>query len=129
MSRLNRFIVERCRELRQRETPAEKALWDALRNRKFLGLKILRQHPFIYADDGPGDSFFVADFYCVEKKLIIELDGPIHDLQKDYDRNRDQILNSLGLQVLRLKNSELTPLSFALSKIKGFINAPTVPHL
>lgn len=125
MSLLNKFIVDRCRELRQRQTPEEKVLWSFLRGRKLMGFKFLRQHPFVYNSDRTGLSFFIADFYCAEKSLIVELDGPIHDHQKDYDQNRDQILKELGLQVLRLKNHELTNHSFALKKIKEHLTAPT----
>lgn len=125
MSQLNKFIVDRCRELRQRQTPEEKVLWSFLRGRKLKGFKFLRQHPFIYDSDRTGPSFFIADFYCAEKNLIVELDGPIHKLQKDYDENRDQILKELGLQVLRLKNHELTNLTLALNKIKQYLTTPT----
>ena len=54
-----------------------------------------------------GFNYFIADFYCAEKKLIIELDGKIHDEQKEYDENRDRILKEMKLKVIRFKNHEL----------------------
>jgi very-short-patch-repair endonuclease len=62
-----------CRDLRKRQTKAEEIFWQAVRNRKFLGNKFLRQHPIFYDLKGK-ESFFIADFYCHEKKLIVELD-------------------------------------------------------
>lgn len=115
-----KYIVDTSRRLRRRLTPSEKILWTAIRNRKLNNLKFLRQHPFVYGDDGFTKSFFVADFYCDEKKLVVELDGEIHDIKKDYDKNRDKILNELGLSVIRIKNSELANLSEVLKKIAAF---------
>jgi len=88
------------RELRQESTPAEKLLWAALRNRKLNGLKFRRQHPL---------DKFVVDFYCNEKKLVVELDGGIHDekLNKEYDEARTAMLGGLNIKVLRFKNEEV----------------------
>ena len=71
--------IKRARELRQRMTDAESFLWLNLRNRRFHHLKFLRQHPIIYDMCNNKPFYFIADFYCAEKKLIIELDGKIHD--------------------------------------------------
>jgi very-short-patch-repair endonuclease len=71
-------ITELCRELRQKETPAEKLLWSYLRNRKLFEQKFLRQHP-ICADFAFGRNlYYIPDFYCHKAKLVIEADGPIH---------------------------------------------------
>ena len=51
--------------------------------------------------------FFVADFYCHEKKLVVEIDGKIHQRKKDYDQLRTQIINTLGIRVIRFKNEEI----------------------
>ncbi|MGB0429752.1 MAG: endonuclease domain-containing protein [Bacteroidia bacterium] len=83
-------IAELSRELRKNATPFENELWEHLR-RKQLGVKFLRQQPIIY-QTWPTQEFFIADFLCFEKKLIVELDGKVHDFQKDYDANRDEIL-------------------------------------
>ena len=114
-------IQQLCRELRQNQTAAEQQLWGILRARKFIGLKFRRQHPFIDNNRQGQSRFFIADFYCPEKRLVIELDGKIHDWQKDYDENRDLILTQLGLKVLRLKNEELDDLGAVLEKLKAVL--------
>jgi len=88
------------RELRQESTPAEKLLWTELRSRKLNGLKFRRQHPL---------DKFVVDFYCNEKKLVIELDGGIHDekINKEYDEARTAMLAGLDIKGLRFKNEEV----------------------
>lgn len=96
-----------CRGLRKNQTPQEDKLWQLLRNRKFKNLKFRRQHPFIYFSLNNKKNFFVADFYCAELKLIIEIDGKIHEFQKEYDENRDVVLKELGLNTIRLSNDEI----------------------
>lgn len=90
-------LVKIARELRQRQTPAEKIMWELLRNRQLDGLKFRRQHQI-----GP----YVVDFYCDEKRLIIELDGKIHEQpqQKKKDHKRESYLKSLGFNMLRYDN-------------------------
>jgi very-short-patch-repair endonuclease len=100
-------ITKRCRWLRRNQTDSEKKLWGSIRNRKINNLKFLRQHPFIYQAINFKLYYFIADFYCAEKKIIIELDGKIHDEQKEYDENRDMILKEMNLKVVRFKNHEL----------------------
>ena len=60
-------------------TASETVLWEELRNRKLGGYKFLRQHPIVYNPNGSGSKYFVADFYCVLKKTVLEIDGPIHE--------------------------------------------------
>ena len=81
-------------------TEAEKILWYRLRNRKLNGLKFRRQHPI---------DRFVADFFCVEKELVIEIDGGIHNETniKELDENRTYELERFGLKVLRFSNEEV----------------------
>jgi molybdenum cofactor cytidylyltransferase len=100
-----------------------------LRNKKLLGLKFLRQHPIVYGSDEFSPDFFVADFYCEERKIIIELDGKYHNFQKDFDANRDSILSELGLRTLRIENEELKNISVVLVKIKEFVTHPPAPSL
>ncbi len=100
-------ITDLCRELRKNETPSEKLLWTELRNQNFYGYKFRRQHPFTYQTVQHKPSFFIADFYCSEKNLIIELDGRVHDFQKHYDAHRDAVLAELGLKTLRFTNDDL----------------------
>jgi len=110
-------IKELCRELRKNQTEAETILWEKLRNRKLNGLKFLRQHPIVYDRFTSNVKFFIADFYCAEKEIIIELDGEIHDLQKEYDENRDLIINHKGIKVVRFKNQEVENIELLLKKI------------
>jgi very-short-patch-repair endonuclease len=99
------------RELRHSGTKEEKLLWEHLRGRKLGGLKFRRQHPF---------DKFMADFYCHEKKLIIELDGTVHDekMNSQYDEARTYQLAGLGIKVIRLRNYEVQlHIEFVLMKI------------
>ena len=102
-------------------TGEERLLWLNLRSRKLLGLKFLRQHPFIYQVINNEPRFFVADFYCDEKKLIIEVDGKIHDFQMEEDQHREDILRSLNLHILRIKNEEFMDVTLVLEKIRKTI--------
>jgi len=88
------------RELRKKATPAETLLWELLRDHRFLGLKFRRQHQI---------GSYVVDFYCDEKKLVVELDGPVHDTpaRRAIDHKRDAYLRSLGLTVIRISNQKL----------------------
>jgi very-short-patch-repair endonuclease len=88
------------RRLRAEQTSVEAALWQVLRNRQLIGGKFRRQVPV---------GRYVADFYCHERKLVVELDGGIHSTpdQQIHDRNRDAFFHSLGLRVLRLTNEDI----------------------
>jgi very-short-patch-repair endonuclease len=92
------------RALRKRQTRAEKIMWTILRNRRFHGYKFLRQYPIIIESSENQKIFYIADFYCYELKLVVEIDGDIHLNQKEYDKQRDNAMGSLGLQVLRISN-------------------------
>jgi very-short-patch-repair endonuclease len=104
------------KELRKNPTPAEDFFWDAVRNRKFHKLKFRRQHLI---------GFYVADFYCHELKLIIELDGAIHDIRENQkaDQLRDWNLTLKGCKILRFPNNRiLNDLNGVLSEIWQHIN-------
>ena len=118
-----KVIKKSARELRKNMTDSEILLWEELRNRRFSGLKFLRQHPIVYKADYRGLNYFIADFYCDEKKAVIELDGPIHETTIEYDQFRDDELKRLGLQIIRLKNEELDNMDEALLKNKRFLDA------
>ena len=110
-------IVQR---LRNNLTSEEKILWNKLRNRQLLGRKFVRQTAYIYEKGDKGDYyFFVPDFYCREEKLVIELDGKIHEYQKERDYRRDEILKQNGLKVLRFKNEEIAQIDTILERIKA----------
>jgi very-short-patch-repair endonuclease len=103
---LSLIAKEFCRNLRLNQTNFEKSIWGIVRNRKLLGRKFLRQHPIFYDLLGK-ESFYISDFYCHELKLVIEIDGKIHDYNKENDKQRDLIMGLLGLNVLRFKNDEI----------------------
>jgi very-short-patch-repair endonuclease len=98
-------ITENVRELRRRQTKAEAVLWKHVRNKK-LGKTIVRQKPIIFYS-GNYKMYFVADFFCMESKLIIEVDGKIHEHQKEYDKVRDTTLQNLGYRIIRIKNETI----------------------
>ena len=100
-------ITELARELRNNPTPAEQALWKILRKRRVAGYRFLRQKPLIYNQKNFNKYFFIADFYCAQKKLVVEVDGPYHRYQKIYDQQRDRVISGLDIRVLRINNSEL----------------------
>jgi very-short-patch-repair endonuclease len=95
-----RLPAQASRDLRKRETKAEERLWSRLRDRRLRRLKFRRQHRI------PG-TVYVVDFYCHQYKLVIELDGPIHDNQADTDTTRQQEIEALGYRVLRFTNQDL----------------------
>lgn len=117
----NKSIKELSRDLRKRSTPSEKIIWELLRNRKFMGFKFLRQYPIMYGNYDTHKLFFIADFYCAEKKLVVELDGVVHDFQKDYDENRDEIIAEKGLTVIRFKNEEVKNKQEFLKKLEAVL--------
>jgi len=95
-------ITSRARTLRNNQTFAEKVLWKELRSKK-MGHKFRRQYPIIYFEVDIRHCY-IADFACLEKKLIIEIDGDIHNTKKNYDKERTYIINNLGFNVLRFNN-------------------------
>lgn len=86
------------RELRKNQTDAENKVWRELRNRRFSNLKFRRQYVV-----GP----YVVDFCCPEKKLIIEIDGSQHKLQKSYDDERLKYLELNDYEVMRFWNNDV----------------------
>jgi len=93
------LLIDKAKEMRHELTKAEKTLWECLRDRK-MGYKIRRQHIV---------NGFIADFICIEKNVIIEVDGGSHDTteQKKYDKFRTEILNNNGFLVIRYTNEEV----------------------
>ncbi len=118
----SRVMVRIARELRQCETRAEAVLWTALRNRRLANLKFRRQHPI-------AGTAFVADFLCYEARLVIELDGEIHETQQQEDLHRQQAIEEAGYQVLRFKNDHvLNQLEDVLTTIIALCNPPPLPE-
>ena len=102
--------------LRRNQTDAEKKLWDHLRNRELANFKFRRQHPI---------GSYIADFYCAEKKPLIELDGGQHLIQTKKDEKRTQAINQMGCQVLRFWDHEvLQDIDTVLEAILLHLNDP-----
>ncbi len=91
------LLLEKAKKMRNNPTEAETILWECLKSKK-LGVRFRRQH---LIDD------FIVDFVCLSKKLIIEVDGAIHDLQKEDDESRSRVLNGQGFKVVRFRNEEV----------------------
>ena len=108
-------LIDAARELRQNSTPAEEIFWEAVRDRKFLNLKFRRQQAI---------KFYVVDFYCDKHKLIVELDGTVHDSEEAQflDQDRSFNLSKWGYKIIRFRNNDiLKNLAECLDEIATFI--------
>lgn len=115
-------IKQVCRNLRINSTPAEKLFWETVRNRQIKGYKFNRQYPIVFEIDN-NRRFFVADFYCHQLQFVIEIDGGIHETQKDYDELRTKIISHLGMQVFRFSNAEvLNETDLVVEKLEKIID-------
>ncbi|MFA6474983.1 MAG: DUF559 domain-containing protein [Patescibacteria group bacterium] len=104
------------RKLRNNPTQAEVVLWNRLKEKQ-LGCKFRQQYPLFQ---------FIVDFYCSSHRLIIEVDGLIHEQQRDYDQLRDQIMMRHGYSVMRFANAEImNDLDKVIDKIKEKLNGFT----
>ncbi|OGF63971.1 DNA-cytosine methyltransferase [Candidatus Giovannonibacteria bacterium RIFCSPHIGHO2_01_FULL_45_24] len=109
----NQTLKSRRKELRKSETDSERLLWKYLRNKRFYGIKFLRQYSV-----GP----YILDFYCPDSRLAIELDGGGHTEtdQKIYDRERTSYLRDKDIKVIRFWNTDVLKNTEAvLEKIKS----------
>ncbi len=93
----NPNIFRRAAWLRYNMTPAEKLLWEKLR-KKQLGVRFKAQHPM---------GRYIVDFYCHQAGLVVEIDGPIHNYQKEEDQHRTDDMKKDGITLLRFKNDEV----------------------
>jgi very-short-patch-repair endonuclease len=98
MKQTPHYITDLARTHRRDMTDAEAALWKRIRRKRLNGLRFRRQHPV---------GRYIADFYCHELKLLIELDGAPHDNRKEYDEHRDAYLEGGGITVLRFSNDQI----------------------
>ena len=96
--RSNPQTMHQAAELRHEQTPAERKLWAYLRRKQIGGAKFGPQHAI---------GNYVPNFCCIEKRLIIELDGSQHLGQADYDEERTKFLESQGYRVIRFWNSQV----------------------
>ena len=104
-------LIERARELRKNMTRQEKALWEFLKSCKF---KFYRQRPI---------GGYIADFYCRQLGLVIEVDGSQHNTleAEEYDRIRTEYMNAHGLTVIRFSNDEVdNNFSYVCAEIEKF---------
>ncbi|MBD2516813.1 endonuclease domain-containing protein [Nostoc sp. FACHB-973] len=101
------------RQMRCEPTPAEKLLWQRLRHKQLLGFKFRRQQAI---------DRFIVDFYCHEARLVVEVDGEIHDYSKEEDGIRQDFLESLGLRVVRFRNEDVVErMEGVLEDIAGWL--------
>jgi very-short-patch-repair endonuclease len=101
-----KIATETARYLRKNQTECEQIFWELVRNRGLFGKRITRQYVIKFRYLGR-KRFFIADFYCPKKKLVIEVDGKIHENQQEYDEFRTYIINQLGYEVVRITNEEM----------------------
>ncbi len=117
MQPYNPHLKPLARQLRSAMTEAEQRLWDRLRRKQVLGVQFYRQKPL---------AGYIADFYCAAANLVIELDGSQHLAAnaQDYDEQRTQELNALGLKVLRFDNRQvLTEMDGVMLVIESHVRA------
>ncbi len=112
------ILKEFSKDNRKNQTQAESLIWDEVRNSK-LGYKIRRQHAI---------GIFIADFVCLDKRLVIEIDGDYHIANKEYDQARTEYLKSEGFTVIRFTNNDvLVRLPHVLAEIKNTLdNSPSI---
>jgi very-short-patch-repair endonuclease len=106
-------IFKLAKELRKAETEAEKILWSRLNRNQIRGLHFRRQHPI---------NIFIADFFCTKIKLVIEIDGSIHEITdyKEHDRGRSELLEDVGITVIRFTNEQIIEeIDTTIEKIKS----------
>jgi very-short-patch-repair endonuclease len=104
------------RQMRTKPTEAENLLWQRLRAYHLSGFKFRRQHNV---------ERFIVDFYCAKAKLVIEVDGPIHQYQGEEDSIRQEYLERQGLKVLRFSNDlVLSNIDDVIKKISSFLPHP-----
>ena len=101
-------LVSLSRNLRKRQTDAENLLWRHLRGNQLEGLRFRRQHPL---------GRYIVDFICLEKRLVLEIDGGQHAVEQDKDIERDNWLRTEGYRVLRFWNNDV------LSNLEGVMES------
>ena len=100
LQRVDEKKKEQARALRKSPTPAEKKLWNYLRGNKISGVKFRRQQII---------EGFIVDFFCHKAKLVVEVDGDVHDVveQKTLDTRRKEVFIARGLKEVRFRNEEV----------------------
>jgi len=113
-------IMENARRLRKNMTNSEKLLWEKLKGKQICGLRFRRQHPI---------DIFIADFYCHEVRLVVEIDGEIHNQQEEYDDGRTAEMEKFGIKMIRFKNYEVEKdienvVEKIISKVNQLLKSP-----
>jgi very-short-patch-repair endonuclease len=110
-------VLGRARKLRNHTTEVEKIIWKYLRRKQIDGYKFRRQHPI---------GKYIADFYCHEAKLVVEVDGKIHltEKQKEHDEKRTKYLEELGIKIVRVTNEKVI---YRIDEVVGLIQQ-NLPH-
>jgi very-short-patch-repair endonuclease len=106
--------IETAKHLRDNMNFHENLLWEKLKGKQICGVRFRRQHPIM---------FFIADFYCHEAKLVVEVDGEIHNDNTEYDDGRSAEMEKFGILVLRFTNDEVeVALEKVINKIETVVN-------
>jgi very-short-patch-repair endonuclease len=114
-------ILEAARILRKNMTFPERLLWERLKEKQICGLRFRRQHPI---------EFFIADFYCHQIRLVIEIDGEIHNQREAYDDGRSAEMEKFDIKIIRFKNLEVeNEIENVILKIKTIVNERLQPPL
>ena len=114
------LLIERAKQMRHQPTPAERALWSALRARRSGAAKFRRQVVI---------GRYIVDFACrLPTQIVVEIDGDTHDFQQDYDACRTRELEAKGYRLLRFTNADvMTNLGGVLASIAEALNSPPLP--
>jgi very-short-patch-repair endonuclease len=107
------------KRLRREMTPAERALWRALRRSALDGLHFRRQQVI---------NGFIVDFYCDAAKVAVELDGSPHEEQWRYDESRDKAISRQGIRVLRISNEAMQDSEAVIAYIKEALRTSGKPN-
>ena len=106
--------IEAARLLRESMTFYEKLLWERLKTKQICGLRFRRQHPI---------DFFIADFYCHQARLVVEIDGDIHYQKSEYDDGRTAEMERYFIKVIRFTNTEVEKnIESVIKRIKYEVN-------
>ena len=108
IAKTNEIKTKQARLLRVNQTDTERLMWYYLRNRRLKGYKFKRQYVI---------GNYIVDFVCLEKKLIVELDGGHHQVQANYDQIRTNFLKSRGFEVVRFWNNDFLNNTYAVLNI------------
>jgi very-short-patch-repair endonuclease len=107
-------VLETAKMLRNDMTYHEKLLWERLKGKQICGVRFRRQHPV---------NFFIADFYCHQVKLVLEVDGEIHKDKIEYDDGRSAEMEKFGIVIIRFTNYEVeNSIQNVIKKIETIVN-------